>query len=105
MKQILTDYADSVGLRINFQKSTLIPLNTLEEKYKDIAAIFGCACAQLPFTYLGLPLGVTKPMVLDLTPWICKAERRITAAMSLMLYAGTHELFGHLAGDIPYGDS
>ncbi|XP_073367667.1 uncharacterized protein [Aegilops tauschii subsp. strangulata] len=96
MKQILTDYADSVGLHINFHKSTLIPLNTPEETYKDIADIFGCACAQLPFMYLGLPLGTSKPTVLNLTHWICKAERRITAAMSLMSYAGKLALMNSL---------
>ena len=31
LKKILTDYADSVGLHINFSKSTLIPINTPAE--------------------------------------------------------------------------
>ncbi|XP_073363407.1 uncharacterized protein [Aegilops tauschii subsp. strangulata] len=50
----------------------------------------------MPFTYLGLPLGTTKPTVLDMAPMVCKAERRITAAMSLMSYAGKLALVNSL---------
>lgn len=96
MKTILTDYADSVGLHINFHKSTLIPINTPEDRGRDLAAIFGCTTANMPFTYLGLPLGTTKPTVLDMTPWVCKAEGRISAAMSLMSYAGKLALMNSL---------
>ena len=96
LKKILTDYADSVGLHINFSKSTLIPINTPADKCGDIANIFGCTTAKMPFTYLGLPLGTTKPSISDMTPWICKAECKITAAMSLMSYAGKLALMNSL---------
>ena len=42
----------------------------------------------MPFTYLGLPLGTTKPSIVDLAPLVCKTERRITATMLLMSHAG-----------------
>ncbi|XP_073355272.1 uncharacterized protein [Aegilops tauschii subsp. strangulata] len=100
MKEILTDYVASVGLHINFHKSTLIPINTPEDKCNELADIFGCVTACMPFTYLGLPLGTTKPSVLDMTPWVCKAEGRITAAMSLMSYAGKLALVNSLVTSI-----
>lgn len=54
MKDILIKYATSVGLRINFQKSTHIPINLLPEVAQEFASLFGCAAGQMPFTYLGL---------------------------------------------------
>ena len=44
MKQILTDYAASIGLKINFHKSTMIPINTPTTSAKPSR------------TYLGVPL-------------------------------------------------
>lgn len=43
MKKILKDYATSVGLRINFQRSTLVTMNTPDDLTKQLADTFGCA--------------------------------------------------------------
>lgn len=96
MKQILTDYAVSIGLKINFSKSTLVPINTPEGLCQTLANIFGCTTASMPFTYLGLPLGITRPSVQDLMPLVCKAERRVTAIMSTMSYAGKLSLLNSI---------
>ena len=68
MKNFLTDYATYIGLRINFQKSTLVLVNAAPDLCQNIASIFGCSVATMPFTYLGLLLGTTKPTVHDLAP-------------------------------------
>lgn len=86
MKQILIAYASSVGLRINFQKSTLIPINLQPDTAQDFAKLFGCVIGQMPFTYLGLPLGTTRPSVSDLMPLVASVERRISVAASLLDY-------------------
>lgn len=86
MKQILLDYATSVGLRINFQKSTLIPINLQPADARVFAALFDCAIGQMPFTYLGLPLGTTRPSVSDLMPLVASVERKISVATSLLDY-------------------
>ena len=96
IKEILEDYATSVGLKINFHKSTLVPINTPPDKCKELAELLGCTVGSMPFTYLGLPLGTTRPTVLDLAPLVCKAERNITASMSLMSYAGKLALMNSL---------
>lgn len=96
MKTILSDYAVSIGLKINFQKSTLIPINTPDELCQNIANVFGCTVASMPFTYLGLPLGITRPSVQDLMPLVCRAERNITATMSMMSYAGKLSLLNSM---------
>ena len=96
LKQILEDYATSIGLKINFHKSTIIPINTPADKCNALANLFGCTQATMSFTYLGLPLGTTRPTFLDLTPFVCKAERKITVAMSLMSCAGRLALLNSL---------
>ena len=44
------------GLRINLEKSELIPVGRVEN-IDDLALDFGCRVGSLPSTYLGLPLG------------------------------------------------
>ena len=44
------------GLRINLEKSKLIPMGRVEN-FDDLAMEFGCRVGSLPRTYLGLPLG------------------------------------------------
>ncbi|XP_037427272.1 uncharacterized protein LOC119292583 [Triticum dicoccoides] len=41
IKNIFTDYADSTGLKINFHKSTLIPINYEAACYNELSNIFG----------------------------------------------------------------
>ncbi|RVW31827.1 putative ribonuclease H protein [Vitis vinifera] len=44
------------GLRINLEKSELIPVGRVESM-DDLAGVFGCSLGSLPTTYLGMPLG------------------------------------------------
>lgn len=44
-----------------------------------LAGTLGCQLGSLPFTYLGLPLGTTKPKMEDFAPLLDKAERKLTA--------------------------
>jgi hypothetical protein len=59
MKKNLQDYEDSTGLKINFHKSSMIPINIPAQSAQSIASLLGCSIASMPFTYLGLPLGTT----------------------------------------------
>jgi len=49
-----------------------------------LAGVFGCSVGTLPFTYLGLPMGTTRPSVLDLMPLVHSVERKTSTALSLM---------------------
>jgi len=77
MKSILEDYAASVGLKINFHKSTLIPINLDQQRALHLAHIFGCSVGSMPFTYLGLPMGTTRPTQLDLMSLVHGVERKM----------------------------
>ena len=69
MKSILREYAESVGLHINFAKSTLVPINLAEDRAAHLAQALGCSLGKMPFTYLGLPMGTTRPTVSDFMRW------------------------------------
>ena len=53
-----------------------------------LATIFGCNIGTLPFTYLGLPLGTTKPTIHEFMPLVYKMECRLTATIAMISYGG-----------------
>ena len=88
IRGILTKYAQSIGLKINFHKSTLIPINVDAALSAHLAAIFECSIGTMPFTYLGLPLGTSRPTIHDFTPLVSTVERSLSSTLSLMSHAG-----------------
>lgn len=56
LKGLLQSFTKSTGLRVNYAKSQMIPLNLSHEQAINLANTFGCQIGTLPFTYLGLPL-------------------------------------------------
>lgn len=61
LKEILQSFIDSIGLKINFSKSMLVQVNVNNEKLPYHAKAFGYATGSFPFTYLGLPLVLSRP--------------------------------------------
>jgi hypothetical protein len=49
---------------------------------------FGCKIETLPFTYLGLPLGTTRPSVDDLMPLVSRLDKILSGISSIMTYTG-----------------
>jgi hypothetical protein len=60
-KSLLKCFAGSTGLRVNYRKSQMLAINVFEEGIQRFALTFGCTIDTIPFTYLGLPMGTTKP--------------------------------------------
>jgi len=83
LKGILQNFATSTGLVVNYAKSSMIPINVHPDKLAVLASTFGCAIGSMPFTYLGLPMGTTKPRMEDLTPLMTRMERRLSACSSM----------------------
>jgi hypothetical protein len=54
-----------------------------------------------PFTYLGLPLGLTKPLVKDYAPLICRIERRLSASSLYLSQAGRLQLINSIISSLP----
>ena len=68
LKALLASFAESTGLKVNYSKSQMLAINVSQEIIEHLANTFGCSTGSLPFTYLGLPMGTTKPKMEDLTP-------------------------------------
>ena len=54
---ILLWFEATFGLRINLEKSSIIPVGNVTN-FEDLAHELGCRIGELPSTYLGLPLGM-----------------------------------------------
>jgi hypothetical protein len=84
LKGVINKFFISTGLQINFGKSHMVPINLPEDLASQLAADFGCQIGVMPFTYLGLPLGTTKPRIIDLMPLACRLERRLACSSSFL---------------------
>jgi hypothetical protein len=92
LKSLLNQFSESTGLKVNFSKSLMFPINVSEGRFDLLSRTFGCAKGTLPFTYLGLPLGLTKPRLEDFTPLVNKCERRLASVSTFLSQAGRLEL-------------
>jgi hypothetical protein len=101
LKDILSSYAESSGLKVNYAKSMMIPINISEERMEILASSFGCSIGSLPFTYLGLPLSSSKPNVADFWPLVSKCERRLVAFSSFLTEAGRLQLTNAVLTALP----
>lgn len=101
LKVHLKTYADSTRLHVNYSKSMMIPINIEEQSCASLAQTFGCTIGQLPFTYLGLPLGLTKPKVEDFMPLVSRCERRLVSTSIFLTQAGRLQMTNAVFTSIP----
>ena len=80
LKSVLNSFSLATGLQINFHKSSMYPINVEASVASALAALFGCQLGSMPFNYLGLPVGTTRPKIVDLLPLVDCMERRLTAS-------------------------
>lgn len=66
----------------------MMPINVSSEKMQHLANTFGCQIGTLPFTYVGLPMGITKPRIEDLLPIMDRVERRLSTCSTWLSYSG-----------------
>lgn len=101
LKGLLRSFSDSSGLHVNFSKSFLVPINVTKEKSKHLANTFACEVGKMPFTYLGLPLGTTRPGVQDFSPLVSKVERRLNGVSRFLSYQGRLILVNSVFSALP----
>lgn len=53
-----------------------------------LANALGCQIGSMPFTYLGLPLGLTKPDVSEFMPILTRVEKHLMGISRMLTYAG-----------------
>jgi hypothetical protein len=50
LKSILNSFAESTGLKVNYAKSMMVPINVSDQRLNLLANTFGCSIGPLPFT-------------------------------------------------------
>jgi hypothetical protein len=101
LKELMHKITLSSGLTINFHKSCLVPINITQEHAASLAIAFGCIVGSFPFTYLGLPPGLKKPLVKDYAPLICRIERRPSTSSQFLSYADRLQLVNSVISSLP----
>jgi hypothetical protein len=101
LKEALGKFSISTGLKINYAKSQMVPINVLHEDMVILAEEFGCQIGSMPFTYLGLPLGTTKPQIQDLMPLVCRLERKLSSSSSFLPQGARLQLINSALASMP----
>jgi hypothetical protein len=77
VREILNLFGRSSGLRVNFTKSSATPLRCNPEETALIMEQLGCPLANLPITYLGIPLTIRRPTAAQLQPIVDNIAGRL----------------------------
>jgi hypothetical protein len=77
LKWVLTCFERVSGMKVNYNKSELVPLNLEPDKAETFKMIFDCLEGSFPIKYLGVPLHYDKLRKEDLQPIIDKILKRI----------------------------
>jgi hypothetical protein len=101
LKAMLNSFADSIGLHVNYNKSNIYPINVSEQKMVVLANTFHCNIGSLPFTYLGLPLGLRKPNLEAFLPLIQRIERRLASTSIFLSQAGRLQMVNAVFSSLP----
>jgi len=101
LKALLHTFGESTGLKVNYNKSVMVPINTSQDKLDHLARPFNCATGSLPFTYQGLPLSLTKPKVIDFSPLVSRCERRLPTTSIFLNQAGMLEVTYSIFSALP----
>jgi hypothetical protein len=88
LKWFMVFFEKLSGMRINYHKSDLTPINLSEEEVQDYAKIFCCKIGNFSFTILGVPLHHDKLRREDIQPIIDKILRRISGWKGKLLSYG-----------------
>lgn len=93
--------SDSTSLHVNFSKSFLVPINISDSRTLHLANTFGCKVGSMPFTYLGLPLGTTKPTLQEFSPLLTRIERRLSGISKFLSYNGRLIMVNSVLSTLP----
>ncbi|XP_016172256.1 uncharacterized protein LOC107614629 [Arachis ipaensis] len=77
-KRLLRWFELMSELSINFDKSSLIPINCEEQWVQRMCSLWGCKEGTLPVRYLGVPLGANPKLDKTWKPIIDKVEEKLS---------------------------
>jgi hypothetical protein len=79
----------------------MLPINVPDDLMQELAAVFDCQIGSMPFTYLGLPVGTTKPTITELSPLVCRLERKLTSSSSFLSQGARLQLINSALASMP----
>ena len=85
LKEVLDAFSVATGLKINYNKSTIVPMHTAPGEVADLAALLGCQIGSFPQAYLGLPLSCTKLQLNAFAPLISKSDQYLAGWQCTLL--------------------
>jgi hypothetical protein len=102
LKGVLMLFETVSGMRINFYKCELIPMNLEEERTHEIAHVLNCPIGALPFKYLGVPIHFEKLKREDIQPLVDKLLKRMAGWRGkLLAYSSRLELVKSCLSSVP----
>jgi hypothetical protein len=103
LKAILNTFVDGTGLKVNYSKYSIYPINISQEKISHLAATFNCQAGCMSFTYLGFPLSLNKHTIQDCLPLVHRIERRLISTSNFLSQRGKLQMINSCSwrgGDI-----
>jgi hypothetical protein len=89
LKNTLTLFEQISGMRINFHKSELTPINLKDSQTHDIAHVFSFPVGSFPIKYLGVPLHFEKLKRENIQPLVDKIMQKISGWKGRLLSYAT----------------
>jgi hypothetical protein len=99
LKALLNTFVNSTGLKVNYSKSSMVPVNLSHEQLVQLAATFNCV--SLPFTYLGLPLSNSKPTIKECLSLVHRVERRLLSTSMFLTQGGKLLMVNSVLSSLP----
>ena len=79
LKSCLCLFEKISGMRINFHKSEIVPMNLDVDEAHEISHLFGCPIGSFPMKYLGVPLHFDKLSREEVQPLVDKILKKIAS--------------------------
>jgi hypothetical protein len=79
----------------------MYPINVNPEKMEILSRTLNCQTCAMPFTYLGLPLGLSKPRLQQFLPLIQRIKKRLSCTSNFLSHAGRLELVNSVFSALP----
>jgi hypothetical protein len=101
LKAMLTTFVDSTGIKVNYHKSNMIPINLSDERLRHFSSTINCQTGSLPFTCLGLPIGLTKLPLEQFMHMVSRVQKRICGIVEFLNYGGKLQLVKFVLASLP----
>jgi hypothetical protein len=101
LKWVLTCFEQVSGMKINYEKSELVPINLDQDETELIKEIMGCVVGAFPIKYLGIPLHHDNLRREDLQALIDKMLKRIAGWRGKLISYAARVLIKTCLASIP----